>query len=504
MARQKGKRKKVMLTGVATVFLCFALSAVIFAQTVPPPSGRPVTGYSLDPSTIVTPATGTATEPTVHFDTVADSLTRYFASAASSWQANMAQVAIALFWCLATIDFVMTFGMMAVAGTDFQEVMVALMKRIIYIAFSIWLLTNLNFLNEIINGFRQLAGVATGSGGTPGVGIAGVWKLGIKKGVQLVDSAFPSSLGPWDAVARLPVGLMVIICAMLFIIVIALISAYMALIILEFHFMFGIGVIMLGFLGSHVTRDWATRFLSYAVGIGIKMFVATMLINAIYEYLDAVSAALVVSSASFVAPATLVASALVAALLFFMLPGLAQSFATGAVGQGAFGAIRAGTLAAIGAASMAGSAAMAPARAATGTAMAVGQAAGLATKQMASLGTKAAGMAAGAAGGGPVAGMAANLAGKVIGKGVGASAAGMGVKAGLTAKNLIQAGGRQAFNKFAGIPPETGGPKGVTMRMAADMRSKGKVMDAQTRAFPGGGAFSGMGGSGEGSGDDTA
>jgi len=491
------------MTGVATVFLCFALSTVAFATT-PPPRGRAVPDYSLDPTGIVTPGTGTATEPTVHFDTVADSLTRYFASAASNWQANMAQVAIALFWCLATIDFVMTFGMMAVAGTDFQEVMVALLKRIIYIAFSIWLLTNLNFLNEIINGFRQLAGVATGAGGTPAVGIGAIFKLGTQKGIQLLDAAFPSSLNALATIGRLPMGLVVIICAILFMIVVSLIAAYMALIIIEFHFMFGIGVIMLGFLGSHVTRDWGTRFLSYAVGLGIKMFVATMLINAIFEYLDAVSAALVISSSSFVAPVTLVVAVLFAALLFFMLPGLAQSFATGAIGQGAFGAIRAGTLAAIGAASMAGGAAMAPARAATGTAMAVGQAAGLATKQMASLGTKAAGMAAGAAGGGPVAGMAANLAGKVIGKGVGSSAAGMGVKAGLTAKNLIQAGGKQAFNKFAGIPPETGGPKGVTMRMAADMRSKGKVMDAQTRAFPGGGAFSGMSGSGEGGSDDTA
>ena len=71
------------------------------------------------------------------------------------WSGEIVRIATALFWSLALFEFILTFSMMAVRGSDLNEFTVEFLKRALIISFGLFLLENHLALEQIIQGFRD-------------------------------------------------------------------------------------------------------------------------------------------------------------------------------------------------------------------------------------------------------------------------------------------------------------------------------------------------------------
>ena len=101
-----------------------------------------------------------ATDPAGLIDTV---LARYSATA-STWSTVITARATWLFWTLALISMVWTFGLLALRKADLAEFYSEFFRFTIFTGFFWWLLTNgPRFAVDIMDGLRSVAGAASGT-----------------------------------------------------------------------------------------------------------------------------------------------------------------------------------------------------------------------------------------------------------------------------------------------------------------------------------------------------
>ena len=92
----------------------------------------------------------------------AQGLLSIFSTNANAWIAAIIPFAKSLFWYLVVIDWVITFGMMALKGTDFQEIMAGLIQKTLIIGFFLVLFQYTSWLDTIPRSFGQMANSVTG------------------------------------------------------------------------------------------------------------------------------------------------------------------------------------------------------------------------------------------------------------------------------------------------------------------------------------------------------
>ena len=85
----------------------------------------------------------------------AERIVQNFIDNTKIWSGEIVRIATALFWSLALFEFILTFSMMAVRGSDLNEFTVEFLKRALIISFGLFLLENHLALEQIIQGFRD-------------------------------------------------------------------------------------------------------------------------------------------------------------------------------------------------------------------------------------------------------------------------------------------------------------------------------------------------------------
>lgn len=98
---------------------------------------------------------------------VLDNVLNRYSAAASGWAGFITARATWLFWTLAVISMVWTFGFMALRKADIGEFYAEFIRFTIFTGFFWWLLTNgPNFATDIMSSLRTIAGSASGTGST--------------------------------------------------------------------------------------------------------------------------------------------------------------------------------------------------------------------------------------------------------------------------------------------------------------------------------------------------
>jgi P-type conjugative transfer protein TrbL len=114
-----------------------------------------------------------------------DDVTNRFLTQSAGWGATIVAYATYLFWTLATISMVWTFGMMALRKADIGDFFAEFLKFTITLGFFWWLLSHgPEMALSIINGMRQVGATA---GGLP-VGLSPSTPVSI--GFDIVKKAF--------------------------------------------------------------------------------------------------------------------------------------------------------------------------------------------------------------------------------------------------------------------------------------------------------------------------
>ena len=364
-------------------------------------------------------------------------------NSAQQWDGKLKGYAERLFWMLALIQFIWTFMPLVFKQADLGEIVGELMRFILVIGF-FWAL--LQFASEwaeaVVNSFRQAGASAAGLGGTairPG-DIFGT-------AIELANTI--GNVETWNPLTAFMVALAGVLVLLCF----AFIAAFMGLTIIESYVVINASVLFMGFGGSQWTREYAMAIVRYAVSVGAKLFILTLIVGLITDSAKQWQAAYNHDDASMW---TMIGLAFACAYFAKTIPELVAGMISG---------VSAGGGSAIGGMAAAGVAGAAAAIAAIATA---GAAAPAAAGMMGAAGAGGTG-AAGAAGAGAVG--TGGLAGAINSSFAGASSAG----------GAASSAGSAAS---AGVGSSTGGSAAAKGASSAGSRVGGSAANSAPSAPP--------------------
>ncbi|EWS66541.1 conjugal transfer protein TrbL [Hydrogenophaga sp. T4] len=207
---------------------------------------------------------------------VLDSVLQRYQSAASGWAASITGAASWLFWTLAVISMVWTFGMLALKKADIGEFFAEFLRFTIFTGFFWWLLSNGPAIaTAIMDSLRQVGSRASGLPST--LSPSGIVDVGFEIFDKVVDqSSF------WSPVNS-AVG---IIMAAVVLVILALVAVNMLLLLVSGWVLAYGGVFFLGFGGSRWTSDMAINYYKTVLGIAAQLLVMVLIVGIGRTFLD--------------------------------------------------------------------------------------------------------------------------------------------------------------------------------------------------------------------------
>lgn len=277
-----------------------------------------------------------------------DDVLQKYKDNASSWAATFESAATWLFWTLAVISMVWTFGMMALRKADIGEFFAEFVRFTIMTGFFWWLLTNgPAFAASIIDSLKQLGGTASAlTGFADSFSPSAIVDIGF-----IVLGKALSEVSGWSPIDSF-IG---VVLALAVLILMTLIAVNMLLLLVSAWILAYAGIFFLGFGGAKWTSDMAINYYKTVLGLAAQIMAMILLVgigkSIIFDYYDDMEEGVV-----FMEMAVIVVVALVLYILTNKIPGLISGIITGAsVGGNGIGAFGAG--AAVGAVGMAAAAA---------------------------------------------------------------------------------------------------------------------------------------------------
>ena len=275
---------------------------------------------------------------------VLDNVLARYSAIAATWSATIATHATRLFWTLATISMVWTFGMMALRKADIGEFFAEFARFTIFTGFYWWLLRNgPAFATSIMDSMRLIAANANGSSTI--LSPSGIVDIGFDIFAMVLSKSTVWS--PFSSAVGVAISLITLI-------VLALIGVNMLLLLISGWILAYAGIFFLGFGGSRWTSDMTINYYKTVLSIGAQLFTMVLLVGIGKSFMDEfytnISSAYKMKELAVIMVVAIILLALVNKVPS-LIGGLAMGGGTGALGSG-FGA---GT--ALGVAAMAATAA---------------------------------------------------------------------------------------------------------------------------------------------------
>ena len=276
------------------------------------------------------------------------------------WNSRLLGFALRLFWTLAVIQLVITFFPMVLRQAELGEIAHELVKYVLVIGFFYEILAHSTYwANAVIQSFRDAGGAAIGQ--TAAMQPSDIFALAVE---------FANTIGNVHTINPLA-AFSITIASACVLLSFAFIAAFMAVTLVESYIVINASVLLLGFGGSQWTREYAIAMLKYAVAVGAKLFVLTLLVGLIAQSAHDWQAAY--NHTDNASMWTMVGLGFTCAYLAKTIPDLIQGLISG-VSVGGGGAL--GGMAATALAAGAGVGAIAAAGGLGGAAAAAGEAAG--------------------------------------------------------------------------------------------------------------------------------
>lgn len=199
-----------------------------------------------------------------------------FSAIAITWQSKILSAANWLFWSLALVSMVWTYGLMLLRNAGLQDFFAETIRFFGTLGFFWWLLINGPAISlSIIDTMRKISADASGLGN--GLSPSGIVDIGFNILTKVGDSA--SLLSP-------VLSAVMLVAAIVVLVVLALIAVNMLLLLVSAWLLAYAGVFLLGFGGSRWTSDIAISFYKAVLGIGIQLFTMILLIGIGKSFID--------------------------------------------------------------------------------------------------------------------------------------------------------------------------------------------------------------------------
>jgi len=207
---------------------------------------------------------------------ILDDVLRRYSMAASAWGTVITAHASWLFWTLALISMVWTFGMMILRKADIGEFFAEFIRFIVFTGFFWWLLINgPRFANSIIDSLRQIGSSASGTGGaiTP----SGIVDIGFDIFGKVYDNS--SGWTPVDSTVGIIISLIILV-------VLALVAVNMLVLLISGWMLAYAGIFFLGFGGSRWTSDMAISYFKTVLSVAAQLFTMVLLVGIGKSFID--------------------------------------------------------------------------------------------------------------------------------------------------------------------------------------------------------------------------
>jgi type IV secretion system protein TrbL len=189
-------------------------------------------------------------------------------TSANGWSVRLQDFARSLFWSLALIQFVITFGFLTLKGADFTELLAELVRYVLITGFfASMLIFSVQWSEAIVNSFRQAAASASGLGIQLHPGDV------LSLGVQFAEKI--SDVEMWNPLTAFLCAMCAIIVLMCF----TFIAAFMAITLVESYIVINASVLFMAFGATQWTREYAISILRWSLSVGAKLFVLTLLVG---------------------------------------------------------------------------------------------------------------------------------------------------------------------------------------------------------------------------------
>ena len=193
-----------------------------------------------------------------------------YASATASWLGTLQPLAQRLFLLLATIELVWSGTWWAFATRHDEIVLVRILKKVVTLMFLYTvLLLAPTWIPTIIGSFVRAGQLASGF---EHLDPSTVVQQGIDVSLAMlasIDSVLALLKAPW----------WLFIAPIFVVLSFTVIAGVLLITLIESYLVIGGGILLLGFAGSRWTASFAEGYLTYAVRVGVKLFVLYLLIG---------------------------------------------------------------------------------------------------------------------------------------------------------------------------------------------------------------------------------
>lgn len=249
----------------------------------------------------------------------AQGLLTIFDAAKNTWIAAIVPFALRLFWLLVTIDWVWTFGMLLLKGTEISEILATVIQKVLIIGFFLALFQYTTWLDTIPQSFGQLADTinALPQKITP--------DTILEQGFTIVDTVWGSTSwfsNPGDSIGLMIAGLVIlfafiIMTAMFFTVIVKL-----YLLIVGAYFILALG-------GLSYTRTIGINAIIAVFKAGLELFFIKLLLGFSLNTITTMAANVGTDNSSIMA---MIGISILIAALVSMVSGLAESLVSGTLG----------------------------------------------------------------------------------------------------------------------------------------------------------------------------
>ncbi len=263
-----------------------------------------------------------------------------FKEASAEWVKEIESAALWLFWTLACISMVWTFGMQALKRAEIGDFFAEFVRFLLFTGFYLWLLKNgPEYGKTIIDSLQQLGNKAGGVSASS----SEIVDLGIEILVRAVEDFKFSKLG--TSLASFFVSIIALI-------ILAVIAVNKMLLIISSWILLYAGVFILGFGGSKWTSEMALNYYRTILGIAIQIFAMTLLLSIGVKFITSFAADLKNNGVTIEQLATILVACIALLMLTTKVPPMLAGLVPGGSGASGIGGFSAGA-AAMGVASMA-------------------------------------------------------------------------------------------------------------------------------------------------------
>ncbi len=190
-------------------------------------------------------------------------------TATHEWAGTILSHASWLFWTLALISMVWTFGMMALRKADIGEFFAEFVRFIIFTGLFWWLLLNgPRFGESIIASLRQIGGEATRLG--PDLKPSAVVDIGFDVFFSAVERS--TILSPLASLLTVFLGFIVLI-------LLALVAVNMLILLVSAWVLLYGGIFFLGFGGARWTSELAINYYKTVLGVAASLFAMVLIVG---------------------------------------------------------------------------------------------------------------------------------------------------------------------------------------------------------------------------------